>query len=262
MARRWNKLEEGIKRKELIRLYIQENKSIGEIAIILKIAQSSVYDRLIRLGIQPDRSLKIGFNNKRRDITIPDKYSEMLSEFIGILLGDGHINPTQVTVTLGSKELRYVYYVANLIKNIFSIEPKIVKSKNGYFVVYFGSTEAVRWLLKMGLVFNKVKKQVDVPSWILTQKEYMDSFLRGFFDSDGSIYKLRFGIQIAFINRSLPILQSIRYILILLGFFPSQISKFRVYLTRKEDVKKFFKLIKPSNNRHLERFLFLTKHSI
>ena len=108
MARRWTEKEEILKRKELIKLYVEDNKSIREIAIILNIAQSSVYDRLLRLRIKPNRSLKPGFNNKRHDISIPNNYSGELSEFIGILLGDGHITPTQVTVTLGTKELEYV----------------------------------------------------------------------------------------------------------------------------------------------------------
>lgn len=259
MARRWTDEEENIKRNELITLYIKENKNISEIGKILKIAESSVYDRIIRLGIKPNRSGKRGFNNKRHDLVIPDSYSADLSEFIGVLLGDGHITPTQVTVTLGIKEISYVMHVVKLINNIFKISAKIIRSKLGYYVIYFGSTDAVRWLLAMGLVFNKVKNQVDIPKWIFSRDDYLTGFLRGFFDTDGSVYKLRFGTQIAFINRSLPMLVSIRKGLILLGFYPSQISKFRIYLTRREDIIRFFKIINPSNTKHKDRFILFLR---
>ena len=40
----------------------------------------------------------------------------------------------------------------------------------------------------------------------------------------------------------------------LLGFFPSQMSGFRIYLTRRTDVERFFKEIEPANQKHQERF--------
>lgn len=254
MARRWTKAEERSKYKELNKLYVEENKSIREVAKILDLGESTVYDRLLRLSIKPIRSKKLLFNNKRNDFIIPSTYSESLAETIGVLLGDGHITPTQVTVTLGNKEEEYVYYVAGLLKEIFSINPKIIKTKKGYFVIYFGSTDIVRWLLSMGLVFNKVRSQVGAPSWIFFKKEYMKGFLRGFFDTDGSIYKLKFGLQISLTNRSIPLLKSLRRCLVLLDYSPSKISQFHVYLTRRNDISRFFEGICPANIKHKNRF--------
>ncbi|OGM02494.1 hypothetical protein A2115_00695 [Candidatus Woesebacteria bacterium GWA1_41_8] len=259
MAKRWTISEELLKRKELDKFYIKENRSIGEIAKILNLGQSTIYGRLLRLSIKPMRSRKMRFNNKRGDISIPEGYSEQLSEFIGVLLGDGHLTPTQVTVTLGNKEVVYVSYLTKLIKKLFNIEPKTIRVRNGYHVVYVGSTYVVRWLLSMGLVFNKVKSQVDLPPWIFSNKDYVKGFLRGFFDTDGSIYKLRFGVQLAFINRSLPMLESLRSCLSLLDYSPSNISQFRIYLTRREDIIRFFKTVNPANAKHQKRFqMFLS----
>lgn len=75
-----------------------------------------------------------------------------------------------------------------------------------------------------------------------------------FFDTDGSVYKLRYGIQIAFSNRSLPLLISLRSMLIDLKYKPSHIVSNRVYLTKKTDLKRFFEEIKPHNRKHTERF--------
>jgi len=254
MARKWTELEEKTKRRELQRLYVKENKTISEIARVLKLGESSVYDRLVRLSIPTLRSEKHGFNNRRADVVIPQRYSEELAEFIGIMLGDGHLAPTQVTVALGKKERSYIEYISRLIQHLFNVRPRIFTSKKNNYIVYFGSTDVVRWLQKMGLVSNKVKSQVDAPGWIFDKKQYLRSFLRGFFDTDGSVYKLRFGVQVSFTNRSLPILRSLQKTLKLLGYSPSAISKYCIYLTKRSQVRRFFQEIQPSNQKHQLRF--------
>ena len=259
MAKRWTKLEETKKRNELENLYIGENKTIGEISKILYLGQSTVYDRLLRLKIKPLRSRKIKFNNKRSDVVIPIKYSKSLAEFIGIMLGDGHLTKNQVTVTLGNKEVRYVSHVAKLMERLFKIKPKTIRLKGGYNVVYFGSVEIVRWLISMGLVFNKVREQVGVPAWMFSKKAYSIGFLKGFFDTDGSIYKLKYGVQLSFTNRSLPLLEATQNRLTWLGFSPSKISRFKVYLTKRCDIGYFFKTIDPANKKHSKRYNILCK---
>lgn len=254
MSKKWTKTEFDTKYIELNRLYVIQNRSITEIGKILGLGKSTIYDRLVRFKIPSLKSKKLGFNNMRHDIKIPTKKSNHLAEFVGIMLGDGHINKNQITVTLGNKESQYVNYVANLIKSIFGITPKIIRLKQKYYVVYFGSVDAVRWFLSMGLAFNKVKQQVGVPNWIFNKDKFIANFLRGFFDTDGSIYKLKFGIQICYTNRSQPLLAATSCGLTKLGFNPSKISNFKIYLTRKSDVEKFFSLICPANKKHIKRY--------
>ena len=201
MPGKWLVKEETKKRNELILLYIDKNKTIREIAKILRIGESTVYDRLIRLNIPPQRSKKERYNNIRQDIRLPVEYSKELAEFVGILLGDGHLNQTQIMVTLGSKD-EYTDYVCGLIEYLFEVKAKVFITPKGHYVVYIGSTMLVRWFLEMGLVFNKVKSQVDVPRCVFSKKIYMGSALRGLIDTDGSIYQIKFGTQISFCNRS------------------------------------------------------------
>jgi len=253
MARKWTKNEEIEKRRELTQLYVRENKSIGDIAKALGLSESTVYDRLVRLRIPVSRSRKLYYNNKRNDIVLPRQHSKDLAEFVGILLGDGHISPTQVMVTLGKKD-EYAEYVAEVMEKLFRVRPKILVLRTGDKVVYIGSTTLVRWFLAMGLTANKVAAQVDVPNWIFADKEYVKRVVRGLFDTDGSVYKLKFGIQISFSNRSQPLLCSFRKMLVLLDYQPSRISGPRVYLTRIPDIKRFFEEIKPKNTKHIKRF--------
>jgi len=253
MPARWSKEIELIKFKELNDLYATQNKTIFEISKILNITYQTVYDRLLRLNIKPNRSAKKGINCIS-PATIPCIHTRSLAEFFGIMLGDGCLTPTQITVTLGNKELNYVKYVSHLISRLFNITPKIQKRPKGYYVVYFGSTKIVRWLQSNGLVFNKVKYQVKAPDWIFKRKFLMEGFLKGFFDTDGSVYRLRFGVQLAFTNRSFPLLKDLKYSLDALGYYPSKICGYRIYITKKRYILRFIKKINPANLKHRQRF--------
>jgi DNA-binding transcriptional regulator WhiA len=109
----------------------------------------------------------------------------------------------------------------------------------------------------MGLTYNKVSGQVDIPAWIIEDKGFMKGVLRGLWDTDGSVYKLRHGMQMSFSNRSKPLMESTRNILIELGFSPSKITgySYRLYLTRRLDIDKFFSEIGFGNPKHHNRFL-------
>ena len=254
MSRRWTKKEEKSFRSELVTLYIKQNKTIGETGKILSIAESTVFNRLKRLGIKSQPHLKDNYLKKRSGVSLPKRYSKDIAEFFGIMLGDGHISHFQVVVCLGTKEEKYALHVKSLIEKIFKTKAKIALRRDGYRDVYLGSTVITSWLLRQGLVFNKVKSQVDVPIWIFSKKKFMNNFLRGFFDTDGSVYKLKFGIQISLTNHSFPILVSLHKMLSTLGYNPSVINTHRIYLTRIKDLKRFFQEIQPKNPKHTRRF--------
>lgn len=254
MRKKLSEAEKNFQNKQIVNLYVSKNLSLLDISTMLKIPKSTVYDRLIELSIKINKQNKPGFLNKNRLFTLPKKRSDIFAEFVGIMLGDGCLNKYQIIVTLGNKELSYAHHVCKIIKNNFNILPKISIRKTGYFDVYVGSKDVVDWLLKEGLVFNKVKSQVDIPVWIFRKKTFMENFLRGFFDTDGSIYKLKYGIQISFTNKSGPLLVSLHKILKRLEYKTSEISSDSIYITDKENVKRFFKEIKPKNPKHQKRY--------
>ena len=254
MARKWTKQEKEKYTKELKQLYIRENKTIKEIATFLDIAPQTVFKRLHMCGIKTIPECKENYRNIRTDLSIPKHLSNELAEFIGIMLGDGKLSHFQVLVTLGNKELHYANYVCDLMKGLFLVRPKISTRATGYHDVYIGSVLLTRWLMSQGLVTNKVKYQVDIPKWIFSKKEYMEMCLRGFFDTDGSVYKLRHGVQISFTNYSLPLLISLQSMLFRLGYSASRVSSHKVYLTKKDDLERFFREIQPQNSKHCLRY--------
>ena len=140
------------------------------------------------------------------------------------------------------------------MQKLFKVKATISIKKSGYRDVYIGSTKITKWLKEQGLVSNKVAAQVGVHKWILTDKKYMRPFVRGFFDTDGSVYNLRFGIQISLTNRSAPLLLALQGMLRKLGYRVSEASAYRVYITKREHVKRFFTEVVPANEKHRRRF--------
>lgn len=256
MPRRWSEQEEQERRQELLDLYVHRNKTISQIAPILGLSPVGVYDRLVRLRIQTQRNQKPRFDN-RRILEVPP-LSEDLAEFCGVMLGDGHIGTGQIFITINIKTDRnYVAYLQDLLERLFQFPPRVTRVINEAVVnLYVTSAHLVGKLRDVGIYSsNKVRDQVGVPNWIFGAPEYQRGFLRGFFDTDGSIYRLkRFNaVQMSFSNRSLPLLEGTRLILLGLGYHPSRFSGHAIYLTRQTDLREYAQEIGFGNLKHYAR---------
>lgn len=256
MPKLWSQSEATSRRGELEKLYIRNNLPLKDVAWRLGLSQAGIYYRLRRLNIPIIRSRKPGFNNIRQDVVMPTNYSPELAEFIGIFLGDGGLRPTQVTITIHSNEGQYIQYILDLIEKIFAVKARAISRINeNAKCIYFGSTRVVRFLLSMGLAENKVQQQVAVPIWIKKDITYQQACLRGLVDTGGSVYKLRYGVQASLTNRSIPLIQDARAMMVNLGYHPSRISDSRIYLTKRQDLIKYYREIGFANNKHSQRFL-------
>ena len=125
-----------------------------------------------------------------------DKKSEELAEFFGIMLGDGGIYEVpsksiyQVRIT-GHKhdEREYMYqYIPTLMKNLFNITPGIYeKGKHNTIVISKQSKNLVYTLKNFGLGSGNKKNYNEAPDWLFENKNFIQKFLRGLIDTDGSI---------------------------------------------------------------------------
>jgi len=257
MPAKWSAQEEQEKRDELCELYVRQNKTTQEIARLLGIAPNTVFDRLVRLRI-PTRTQTNGkTSHNARVISIPELSGD-LAEFCGIMLGDGHIGPAQIFITVNVKtDAAYIAYVQDLLERVFRFRPRLTAVKNASTVdLYVTSAYLVRELRKIGLhSTNKVRDQVGIPEWIITSAEHKRRFLRGFFDTDGSIYRLKHfnAVQMSFSNLSVPLLEGTRQLLLDLGYHPSRFSGHSVCLTRQEDIRAYIREIGFGNLKHLRR---------
>lgn len=262
MARRWTTEEEKEKRKELWGLYIKENKTIGQISKILGIAESSVFDRMQRLGIPSTPRRKARYLNKKLDLLKLPGFPIKLAEFFGIMLGDGHINfydgiaTYQICIYINTiTDEGYIPYVKNLVGNLFNLPVGCHYRKNKRVVdLSVSSVDLINYLKSKGLFStNKVRDQVGVPEWIFKKDSYQKYFLRGFFDTDGSIYSLKFGVQMSFCNKSVPLLMAARRMLLGFGYHPSKLSGRNLYLTRRHDLRRYAQEVGFGNPKHVNR---------
>lgn len=191
--------------------------------------------------------------------------NEELSEFYGVLLGDGCISKFNsqnrekeiIRIDGNSKtDLEYYTYLQGLIKKITDREVKINfrKNKNAIFITFHNKNFSNYLNKKLKFPYGK-KKGMVVPLELLEGK-YIRKILRGFFDTDGSIYftknnKKRKGRTYPIIELSshnIGLIKQLLYILKKLGFRP--ILSFygdSVKLHGNYNVKKWMNEIGSSN---------------
>lgn len=179
----------------------------------------------------------------------------LLTELIGIILGDGHISFDEkkrnylCEISFNSTEPDYVYYVKDLIKSIFDIEPTIRdRDEDNTTLIRIYKKEIIRFLIKLGLKpGNKVLNQVDIPYWIKRDLNWIKNnrneweniykhltiaCVRGLVDTDGSIYlnwnkkKNYLTIGIKFTNASKPLVLDFKNLCKCLDISFSKISTY------------------------------------
>lgn len=196
----------------------------------------------------------------------PSTQSEDLAEFVGILLGDGHIGKEQWSITISAKvDREYSQYIVQLIQGLFHFNPSYrIRNDCNVIVISGSGIGAIQYLMSIGLIpGNKIKLQVDVPEWIKESPAYSLACLRGLADTDGGIFKHRYVVngttytytKFAFVNRSIPILKFAYHTLKSLRFNPKLIDKVankRVWLYNQTEVVRYISLIGTHNPRLLK----------
>jgi len=179
-----------------------------------------------------------------------------LAEIIGVLNGDGYISPLnyEICVVGNCHEKNYLYYLKKLFEKNFRINfnYQIDKSKfklRGYSIKLFDLLTKEYGLPK-GNKMGKLK----IPLKIKENKDFLISYIRGLFDTDGTIYTRRKRDPVIEISSGdNKYLKEVKQTLNSLGF-KAGIGKHRTFIYNKEDVRRFFNLIKPANTKHLKKY--------
>ncbi|MEK7185874.1 MAG: LAGLIDADG family homing endonuclease [Patescibacteria group bacterium] len=208
------------------------------------------------------------FPNKshRKSVLIPD-HNANLAELLGIIFGDGAIgNPWQVVISLNSiLDRKYASYVTQLFNGLFGITCAVRKRPNqNTLVVVCSSTTIVDYLIEKGATRgNKLKQNLDIPSWIKNDNNFLKFFIRGLVDTDGCIYLHRHFIKqnyyvnigLCFTNFSTDIITSVDIFLKQNGIKSHVADKGRrIYLYTEESVKKYLDIFGSSNPRIYEKY--------
>lgn len=200
--------------------------------------------------------------NVAKTVKSPRK-NYLLSEIIGIILGDGGITNNQLSITLNAeKDINYDIYVQNAIHNLFNISSGKFKIKNTKAVcIKVSGVNFIKALNKFGLnAKNKVREQAGVPTWISNNLNYSKWCLRGLMDTDGGVFINKYKInnkeytynKICFTNKSSPLLKFVHQTLQKLGYHPCYCGNNKVWIASYKEVSKYLKHVGSSNYRLLK----------
>ena len=188
------------------------------------------------------------------------------AEAAGIILGDGGITDHQLRITVSSiVDPPYAKYIINLFQKVFGEKPSWYKCAccNSIDLTISGVSlieELKRWGFIQG---DKVKHQVDFPSWIWMSPEFQKACVRGLMDTDGGCYFHKHKVNglvyrnfgMCFANKSLPLIISMAKILTSLGIKFSLVkANTRIYIYSFAEIKKYFNLIGSHNAKNVEKF--------
>lgn len=210
-------------------------------------------------------------NNKSRN----KKLNPEICEFIGAFIGDGYLgnyglNKNQYVLGLaGDKKLDEDYfnsYLKPLIKRNFPFtKPKIYYRRDENTIMFrINSKELFRFFINLGFNTGKKSRNVIIPEKIIKNKNFMNSTVRGIFDTDGCIFLDKRKSYKKYYPRITLQLSSLN----LINQLENHLSKdFKVYINKSnrdgyrnyieiyghKQLETFLKQIGFSNKRHLDK---------
>jgi hypothetical protein len=133
----------------------------------------------------------INGKDKSKNIKIPDKNSEDLAEFYGIMLGDGCLFSDLKALAITADQILendyFRNYLDKLIYNLFKLHPKFYPDKNTRAIrCVLYSKNVVKYLSDLNFPIG-TKKDLHLPDFITKNKKSLTRCLRGLMDTDGSL---------------------------------------------------------------------------
>lgn len=168
--------------------------SMGKVAQKLGIAKSTVYYHLVKTGTYEPRRKKGrrgGQGNRAKPVT---KITPPLAEFLGMHTGDGSWTAGSWWIKSGFEEILYCQdYVSPLLNHVFQVNTHASlkwcpSHRTPRSVIRNQSAALFRTLEHFGFKSGSKAECVRVPQAVFDANESVrKAFLRGLFDTDGSI---------------------------------------------------------------------------
>jgi intein/homing endonuclease len=189
------------------------------------------------------------------------KPSKKLAEFVGIMIGDGTVAPYHIAITLNTiTDNEYILFVASLAERLFGVKPKIYNRKGCKATdIVIHSKNIVEFCKKIDLKQgDKLKHGLDIPMWVLKDRDFSKACIRGLFDTDGSLFEHNYSVngkrysylKLSFTSRSPVLIGRVLRTLVGLGF-NTKLRKngFELKIEDRGSVSKFMRVIGTSNPR-------------
>ncbi|MBU0460236.1 MAG: hypothetical protein KKH52_02775 [Nanoarchaeota archaeon] len=211
---------------------------------------------------------KINFSHKdkKKCIILPSKLTPLLAEEMGMHLGDGFLSASKYDYRLKGHKLDekwyYVDYIRHMYKQLYNID---VKLKNYSDTIGFEIYSKALWEFKVCVLGINPGRKDDIclPEIIkVNDEDILRRFIRGFFDTDGSVYFMdtngtgNFYPRLSITQKSKQIIDDLGNIFRMLGFSPKVYhykTESHVILYGYSQLKHYENEIGWSSPKHLKK---------
>lgn len=250
-------------------LYINDKKSLGDIAALYGVSRTAIYKKLKACGIK-QRSKSEARIEAQKQAKLPQQFYDINENFfrhwspdmayvLGLLITDGCVSKAgAVSLCINDREL------LEKVKKTMRSEHSITASKHqdGLHCFHFAREKLTKDLERLGVVPNKslIVRFPKVPY------EYLPDFIRGVFDGDGSVFfdkrRPNFPLRSKLVSSSIDFIDGLHSSLIFLGMPSRTIYKqktkngwnYSIIFDHKNSVRFADILYKNTQNRlYLER---------
>jgi DNA-binding transcriptional regulator WhiA len=202
---------------------------------------------------------------KNQNITVPDVNTVEFAEFFGTMLGDGCVYSNLSGIVISGDSILdreyFEKYLMPLIKNLFGICPRIYYHKNQQSIrIVLYSKEIAKFFAILSFPVGPKKKKLFFLPKFFQEAKLMKACLRGYFDTDGTIYGhpgARSIVEISITDKNFS--KRVAKEINALGG-NVKVSTNRVYLSGKRKTIDFFNIFLPVNQRHTIKYKFLLEN--
>jgi len=261
------KMPRGVKIEEPF-WYVHKGAKLGGIAVYKKYGKIGGDSGIRKQKWSEWWEKKGKYNPKKYFVTkkiVVPRIGIELAEFVGIMIGDGGITNRQIIVTLNRKtDKLYSIFVRDLIEKLFGVKASMnIRKEESVVNITVSRIRLVSFCKSIGLkIGNKLKQNLDIPTWVKENKSFKIFCLRGLVDTDGCFFVERHKInkkkycypRLSFVSYSKYLRDSVFEILKELDFSPKIRNNRSVQLENIDDIKKYFNLVDTHNSKHKERF--------
>lgn len=185
-----------------------------------------------------------------------------LAEILGVINGDGHMNTLtyELCITGSILEKDYYNYLKILFEKNLGLSFKIYELDRRIRLKVYSKALVEILSESYGLPLGNKTGKLRAPRIIFRKSSWVKSYLKGLFDTDGSFYTRRKMEPV--VNISSADFNFLKEICKMLSSFNLKYSltEKNVYLYNRADIDRFFKLIKPSNSKHLKKYKQYLNH--
>lgn len=242
---------------ELVDLYQNQRKSLGDIAKLYGVSRTAVYKKLDKYGIAQRTKSEARIEAQKQG-KLPQEFFDINENFfakwspemayvLGLIITDGCISKTgTVSLCLNDRDL------IEQVKKVMGSEHKITISKHqkGLYSFHFAREKLVEDLHKFG-IFPRKSLTVRFPD---IPQDFLTHFIRGVFDGDGSVFfdkrRPNSPLRSKFVSSSEDFIQSLENNLKLLGMPKRTIYKQKtkngwsyMFIYDHKDSKKLFSIL-------------------